>query len=64
MEAIKTQLNRFRQPDSVKIYGVRIRQEGSGTYSVNVRHTGHFRLEDFDEIDVEVKSVRLVRRES
>jgi hypothetical protein len=45
-----------------KIYGVKIYQEGNGCYSFSVRHSGPFRLEDYDELEVEVKSARLVRK--
>ena len=45
-----------------QIHGLKICQEGSGSYSISVQHTGSFELRDYDEIEVEVKSTRLVRR--
>lgn len=45
-----------------RIHGLKICQEGSGSFSICVRHSGAFELIDYDEIEVEVKSARLVRR--
>lgn len=53
-----TEIENLEEP---KIYGVRIYQENDA-YCIAVRHTGEFRLKDYDELDVEVKSARLTRR--
>ena len=45
-----------------KIYGVKISQDGDKCYGITVRHTGHFKLSDYDELSFEVNSVKLVRR--
>jgi len=45
-----------------KIFGVRIYQEGNGCYSFSVKHSGPFRLQDYEELELEVKSARLVRK--
>ena len=47
---------------AVKIYGVRIYQEGNGCYSFSVRHSGEFKLNDYEELELEVTSARLVRK--
>ena len=44
------------------IYGVTIIQEGNGGYSFSVKHSGDFKLQDYDELELEVKSARLVKR--
>jgi len=50
-------------PDRVDIYGVRISvYDRGGSYGLCFRHTGDFRLNDYEELDLEVKSARLVKR--
>ena len=46
-----------------EIHGVKIYHYGDGCYGFSVRHTGTFRLRDYEELDLEVKSARLVRRD-
>jgi len=45
-----------------RIFGVKIYQEENGAYSFTVRHSGLFRLGDYEELELEVKSARLVKR--
>ena len=42
---------------------VRIYNDGSGCYLFSIRHEGGFRLQDYDELELEVKSARFVARE-
>ena len=44
------------------IYGLKIHQPEPGCYSLSFRHAGDFRLADYEELDFEVVSARLVRR--
>ena len=46
----------------VKIYGVKISQDDSGCFTFSVQHTGQFNLSDYETLDFEVNSTRLVRR--
>lgn len=48
--------------DAMEIRGVRIFQESSGTYRFIVRHIGPFRLDDYEEIELEVNSARGVKK--
>jgi hypothetical protein len=59
---IKIEETRFRHSSEPRIYGVRIYQEEKGAYTFCVRHSGQFRLGDYEELELEVKSARLVRR--
>jgi hypothetical protein len=47
--------------EKTKIYGVKICREGAGNYSISVRHTGPFCLADYKELDLEIKSAKLVK---
>jgi hypothetical protein len=51
-----------RQLSDVKIYRVKIYQNTNGCYSFSVRHAGHFKLCDYEEIVLKVQSARLVKR--
>ena len=62
MEVIKTQTSELVNVIEPKIFGVKICQEGDGGYSFSVKHSGDFRLQDYDELELEVKSARLVKR--
>jgi len=46
-----------------RIYGVKIYHDGDGCYGFIWKHTGQFTLKDYQELELEVKSVKLVRRE-
>ena len=45
-----------------KIFGVRIRNHGPGAYALAFRHSGDFKLDDFDELDFEVVSTKLIKK--
>lgn len=46
-----------------RIYGVKITPDEDKAYCISVRHTGDFNLRDYEELDFEVSSVKLVRKE-
>ncbi len=46
-----------------KIYRVKITQDGYKCYDISVRHSGVFRLSDYDELEFDVSAARLVRKE-
>lgn len=48
--------------DKVKIYGVKILHDDNGCYTFSIQHTGQLNLRDYEKLDLEVKSARLVRR--
>jgi hypothetical protein len=48
--------------EKVKIYGVKISQEDSGCYTFSIQHTGQFNLRNYEKLELEVKSARLVKR--
>jgi len=45
-----------------KIYGPKILQPSPGAFNISIKHTGSFRLFDYEELDFEVISVKLVKR--
>ena len=45
-----------------RIYGLKISQDPGGGFRISVRHSGFFSLKDYEELDLEVKSARLVRK--
>ena len=47
--------------NKVNICGIKIFHHGDGCYCFSISHTGQFRLQDYEELDLEVKSVKLVR---
>ena len=49
--------------EKTKIYSVKICWEGAGDYSISVRHAGPFCLADYKELDLEIKSAKLVKRQ-
>ena len=60
MEVVKTEcmeLDRLREP---KICGIKISQDAGGCFCISVRHSGTFNLKDYKELDLEVKSAKLV----
>ena len=61
-EMIKMQSEKPCQQSNMKIYRVKICQDTNGCYSFSVRHTGHFKLCDYEEIELEVRSAKLVER--
>ena len=54
--------NELENPIEPKIYGVRFYRYGNGCYSFSFRHTGDFHLNDFDEIELTVVGMKLLRR--
>jgi hypothetical protein len=62
MEVIRMQNNRIYEEGEPEVYGVTISQDGIGGYCISVRHSGVFHLKDYEIIDLEVSSARLVRR--
>ena len=48
--------------DEVKIYGMKIYQDEHECYTFSIQHTGQFNLRDYEKLEFEVKSARLVRR--
>ena len=44
-----------------KIFGVKLHLD-NGCYRFSFRHTGDFRLNDYEELDLEVMSAKLVKR--
>jgi hypothetical protein len=60
-ELIKTQSKEFDHLEETKIYSVKICREGAGNISISVRHTGPFCLADYKELELEIKSARLVK---
>jgi len=57
---MQTELENLSEP---KIYGVKISQDENQCYCISVRHTGAFRLADYEELEFQVTSARLVRRQ-
>ena len=54
----------YEGKQTVRIYGVRILvDEESGAHHLCFQHTGDFRLSDYEELDLQVLSARLVRRQ-
>jgi hypothetical protein len=47
--------------DAPRILGVRISKMDGGI-DLSFRHTGEFRLDDYEEVHIDVKSVRLIKR--
>jgi len=45
-----------------RIYGMKIYQPEPGCYSFTFHHEGDFRLGDYEELDFDVRTVKLVRR--
>ena len=48
--------------DKVKIVGVKIYYDGSGCYTFSIQHTGVFNLRNYERLELEVKSAKLVKR--
>ena len=60
MEVIEMQTCAAHAP---QIHRLRICQDGQGSYSMSFTHTGQFRLLDYEEVELEVLSARLIKRE-
>ena len=62
MEVIKTEKNNLEDTSEPKIYGIKISFDGGVAYCISVRHTGQFNLRDYEELDFDVATARLVRK--
>jgi hypothetical protein len=62
LEVIEMHCTKLGSLDKVKIYDVKISQDDSGCYTFSVKHTGQFNLGDYEKLEFEVKSARLVRK--
>ena len=62
LEVIKIHFKMLDPLAKVKIYGVKISQDDNGCYTFSVKHTGQFNLRDYEKLELEVKSAKLVRR--
>ena len=56
------EMNHIKEIGQLRIVGVKINQPSVGQYSLSFRHLGDFRLGDYEELDLEVVSARLVKR--
>ena len=52
----------MRMQPEPRIYRVKIAPDGDKAFCISVRHTGNFNLRDYEELDFEVASVKLVRK--
>ena len=62
MEVVKTQQTELQQNDKVKIYGVKIRRDAAGCFEFSVVHSGPFKFQDYDELELKANAVKMVRR--
>jgi hypothetical protein len=63
IDVIKMQIAEHKKSSQPKIYRVKIYQTERGGYSFSFRHTGDFKLNDYDELDFEVVASRMVKRQ-
>jgi len=61
-EVIEMQTCTTQDVSEPKLYRLRICQDGRGSYAMSFTHTGQFRLIDYDEVELEIAAVRLVKR--
>ena len=61
-EVIKTQSAKLKHLHEPRIHGVRILQDPGGCFHISIRHSGAFSLKDYEQLDLEVKSAKLVRK--
>ena len=59
---VKTEFETYDRSEKTRIHRVNITQHTPGCYSISVRHSGPFRLDDYETLEIEVKSARLVKR--
>jgi hypothetical protein len=52
----------LKQLSKPRIFGVKITQDGNKCYCISVKHTGRFCLSDYDALEFEVASAKLVKR--
>jgi hypothetical protein len=51
-----------RQEPEPTVYGLTISQDPNRGYCISVRHSGVFRLKDYEQIELEVSKARLIRK--
>lgn len=61
-KVVKTEFETYNRSRKTRIHGINITQHTPGCYCISVRHTGPFSLDDYETLDLEVKSARLVKR--
>jgi len=61
-QVVKTESEKNDTSDDVRIYGVSITQHMPGCYAISVRHSGPFRLDECERLEIEAKSARIVKR--
>lgn len=61
-EVIKTQTLIDQDRSEPRLYRLRICQDGQGSYNMSFTHTGQFQLIDYEEVELEIAGVTLVRR--
>jgi hypothetical protein len=62
LEVVKINCSKIDKLNRVKIYSVKISQNGSGCYDFCIKHTGEFNLKDYEEIEFDVNAARLVKK--
>jgi len=55
-------LSKEKYEPNFRISRVRIFREGNFAYQFVVQHTGRFNLQDYEELELEVRSARLVKK--
>ena len=63
-EVVKTEPETHDPSGKTRIHGINITQHTPGCYCISVKHTGPFSLRDYEQLDLEIKSARLVKRDS
>ena len=61
---IKTQSVKLEHPSEPRIYRLKIIQDAGGGFCISVTHTGRFRLKDYEVLELEVESAKLVKKEN
>jgi len=64
MEVIKAQSAKLEHQSEPRIYRVKIIQDAGGGFCISVTHTGRFRLKDYEVLEFEVESARLVKKDN
>jgi len=50
-----------QKKDQIKIYGIKIYRNPGGCYQFSVVHSGPFRLQDYDALELKTNTVKMVR---
>ena len=56
------QQKEFQKSEKVKIYGIKIYRDGAGCFEFSVVHSGPFKFQDYDELELKANAVKMVRR--